>query len=278
MVGNMLDPYFASISESVTVEADNFGLAAMVTNMRRDPLREIELTRRFLEHRVSGVILSGGGYDQDTHQDLLTESLSALTNAGCYVASLTERNFDIPTFCADNDLIGQLAARALLDHGHSRIAVVYAPETSQVTRARRKATLGLLESRGCCVTEVVASYSREAGYAAADEVFASKRHDWPTGVIAGSDSLALGVLDYLNVHGVSVPEDVSVVGIGATYMSEFARPRLTSISVAVAESALAAVNYLANRIEGRDELARESELIAAPAIVDRGSIAAPRPQ
>lgn len=270
MVGDMLDPYFAAISENVTVKADTLGLAAMVANMRRDPLRELDLLQRFLQHRVSGVILSGGGYDQDTHHERLVRAVGALTRSGCHVVSLSERDLDVPTFTVDNDALGRLAAKAMLDQGHSRAAVIYAPLMSEVTRTRHGATVAALRSAGCTVTEVFAVYSREAGYEAAREVFAGQRSEWPTAVVAGSDSLAVGVLTYLNSQAISVPDEVSLIGVGNTYAAEAVG--LTSIAEGLSDRAQAAVMHLSALIKG--DVPR-SVAHFEPQLVVRGSIAAP---
>jgi LacI family transcriptional regulator len=271
MVGDMLDPYFAAIGEYVTVEADTLGLAAMVANMRRDPVREIELLQRFLQHRVSGVLLSGGGYDQDSQHDELARTVTLLQSAGCHVASLTDRGLDIPTFSEDNDAVGRMAAEAVLDLGHRKAAVVYAPPRSEVTRGRRAATLRTLEEGGATVRETVARYTREAGFEAAAQVFRGRRASWPTAVVAGSDSLAVGILAWLQACGVAVPDEVSVVGIGDTYAAETLR--LTSVGVALDERSKAAVHHLAGLIEGREDGVWQG---AQPQLLDRGSVAPPK--
>jgi LacI family transcriptional regulator len=270
MVGDMLDPYFAAISESITLEADDLGLAAMVANMRRDPLREIELLRRFLQHRVSGVVLSGGGYDQDTHRDELAKTVATLERAGCHIASLSDRGLGVPTFGVDNEAVGRLAARTILNMGHADVAVVYAPPRSEVTRDRRAATMAELEDAGASVTEIVSSYTREAGLDAARRVFEQHNHVWPSAVIAGSDSLAVGILAHLRSRGIRVPEQVSVIGVGDTYHAESVR--LSTIAVALDARSRAAVKHLAALVAGETS---RGGLTAEPYLVDRGSIARP---
>lgn len=270
MVGDMLDPYFAAIGESVTVEADRLGLAAMVANMRRDPLREIELLQRFLQHRVSGVILSGGGYDQFTQHTTLARTVASLQNAGCHVVSLTDRGLEVPTFSIDNEAVGRMAAEAVLEAGHNRVAVIYAPAMSDVTTARRSATLDALENANAAVRETVGNYSRQAGFEAASRVFKGRPSSWPTSVVAGSDSLAVGVLAWLGDRGLSVPDDVSVVGIGDTYAAETLQ--LTSVSVALDERSRAAVDHVAGLIHNGGS---DRWQVAQPALTERGSVAPP---
>lgn len=274
MVGDMLDPYFAAISESVTVAADNLNLAAMVANMQRDPLREIELLKRFLEHRVSGVLLSGGGYDQDTYREELDEVLKQLARAGTHVVCLSLRALPYPTFTVDNRAVGALPVEHLVDRGHRDIAIVYAEARSEVTRLRRSASVESLEQAGCRVRALTAEYARSSGVEIAECLLGGKPSTWPTAIVAGSDSLAIGMLDYAAAHGIRVPDDVSIVGIGNTYYSEVARPALTTVDVRSAERGRKAVEYLAKRLgDGRSGRARVE--LASPKLIQRATVAAP---
>lgn len=275
MVGDMLDPYFAAISESVTIAADTLELAAMVANMQRDPLREIELLKRFLEHRVSGVMLSGGGYDQDSHRDALVEVLKGVERAGTHVVCLSERNIPFPTFAVDNRAVGQMVADHLIDNGHRDIAVVYAEARSEVTRLRRAATRSTLETAGCNVREVSAQFARTSGFEVAEQVLSGRSSSWPTAIVAGSDSLAVGMLDYAATAGIAVPDDVSIIGIGNTYYAEIARPPLTTVDVCSAERARAAVEYLAKRLDGTSARRVRTKL-APPVLIERSTVAKPR--
>jgi LacI family transcriptional regulator len=274
MVADMLDPYFAAIGESVTVAADELGLAAMVANMQRDPVREIELCRRFLEHRVSGVILSGGGYDQDSHHDAMLESVEVLERSGCQVVLLSDRDFKVPTFSVDDRALGALLVSHLVERGHQDLAIVYAEPVSHATRLRHQSSVSAARAAGCRITERTADYSRGAGYQVARQLFGGARVSWPTAVIAGSDSLAFGMLEFFDSAGLSVPDDVSIIGVGNTYYAEVARPHLTTIEVNSAERGLAAVNYLAKRFDGT--MKRRAGLrLVKPVIVERETVGKP---
>jgi DNA-binding LacI/PurR family transcriptional regulator len=50
-------------------------------------------------------------------------------------------------------------------------------------------------------------------------------------IFCGNDLIAMGAMSVLEDSGVSVPEDVSVIGIDDIFFSFLARPPLTTISV-----------------------------------------------
>src|ERR1700735_1581040 len=86
VAGNMLDPYYGEIAEAVTRHAEAPHLMlAMVCNMQRAPLLELKYFRPSWEHRVAGLILAGGGFDQLTHRAELAAIIEQMKKSGVVV-------------------------------------------------------------------------------------------------------------------------------------------------------------------------------------------------
>lgn len=274
IVGDMLDPYFAMISEVVTLQADVANLVALVANMKRDSAREIELCEKLWEYRVSGLILSGGGFDQMEHQAELAAIVDRMKASGVVLVSLSERHLDIPTFSVDNRAVGRLLAEHVLDRGHRDIAVVFGPQRSLVTQRRVESVLEVLAGEGIRPQVQYVEYTPEEGAWVAQRLVLDAAQP-PTAIIAGSDSLATGITARLTEAGVRVPDAVSVMGVGNTYRAELAVPPLTTVDVAVPEAAHAAVEYLAERLRG--QAVEKGPLLRTfpPRLIDRNSVAKP---
>jgi len=60
------------------------------------------------------------------------------------------------------------------------------------------------------------------------------------------------VMDILKKHGLRIPQDISVAGCDNDAECERCDPPLTSIDTQYSERGEAAVNYLVNRLQGRD--------------------------
>jgi len=115
-------------------------------------------------------------------------------------------------------------------------------------------------------------YTLEGGQAAAGDLFDGGH----TAVVCGSDLMALGAIRAAHARGLSVPDDVSVVGYDDSPLVAFTDPPLTTVRQPVADMAHAAVSALLTEIHG--ERAPRSELLFTPELVVRGSTgAAPRP-
>src|SRR6185369_12785446 len=92
-----------------------------------------------------------------------------------------------------------------------------------------------------------------------------------TGIVCGSDMMALGAIREARSRGLSVPGDVSVVGYDDSPLMAFTDPPLTTIRQPVAAMAIAAVRALVDEIDGHP--APHSEYVFRPELVVRGSTA-----
>ena len=63
-----------------------------------------------------------------------------------------------------------------------------------------------------------------------DLVYAGNGSRRPTAIVAGDDYLAGRILQYLTKLGMKVPEEMAIVGMDNTYLSEMLSPQLTSVN------------------------------------------------
>jgi alanine racemase len=95
-----------------------------------------------------------------------------------------------------------------------------------------------------------------------------------TGIVCGSDLMALGAIREARSRGLQVPGDVSVVGYDDSPLIAFTDPPLTTVRQPVTAMAVAGVRALIDEINGH--AAPHSEYVFRPELVVRGSTAAPR--
>ncbi len=94
----------------------------------------------------------------------------------------------------------------------------------------------------------------------------------PTAVVVCNDDVAITIMSTLQWAGISVPDDVSVVGYGAEGFGEFAHPSLTTVDPHLDEvMSLAAEMLLTN-----DRTALPMSTVVVPTLVVRQSSAAVR--
>ena len=92
-----------------------------------------------------------------------------------------------------------------------------------------------------------------------------------TGIVCGSDLMALGVVRAARGRGLQVPRDVSVVGFDDSQLIAFTDPPLTTVRQPVQAMAGAAVSALLEEIGGSP--VQRTEYVFQPDLVVRGSTA-----
>jgi LacI family transcriptional regulator len=110
------------------------------------------------------------------------------------------------------------------------------------------------------------------GMAAAEKLLSLP--DPPTAIFGFNDNVAIGALHAAHKRGLSVPDDLSVVGFDDTEPALIVTPQLTSIRQPLAEMGRMGVSLLVRLIEGQRVDALRLEL--ATKLVVRDSTAPPR--
>jgi DNA-binding LacI/PurR family transcriptional regulator len=179
-----------------------------------------------------------------------------------YVAlSLGLADHAIPAVGIDNLAAARSAARHLTNLGHKRLAILTMKLTEggsgprsidDVTRtiftASRDRVLGYLEALAAAGidTDGVPIYETQSDpatvHAALDVLFAAPTP--PTAILAESDKIALVALDWLSSRGISVPDDVSIIGFDGVPEGESSSPPLTTMAQPIAEIGRRAVKMI----------------------------------
>jgi len=244
IVGDMLDSYYGQIAEAITHAAEaQHGMLAIVCNMRRDPLLEVKHCRQLWEHRVSGLILAGGGFDQHVCKDELATLVQAMQGSGVVVTTLGPRFVDAPSYCVDNRLVGKLAAVHLLEAGHRNVGLITGSTRSETARQRLAGSMEAFAAAGAEASTRHASFVSDSVLAATASLI--REHPEITAILAGSDSMARTIIAYLGSVGISVPKQISVIGIGNT-MAASVTPSLSTVELHLAACARAALNCIAH--------------------------------
>jgi DNA-binding LacI/PurR family transcriptional regulator len=123
---------------------------------------------------------------------------------------------DFPSIAVDDVAGGEIATRHLLQLGHRRIALIGDPPPEFRYEWSRDRTRGYERALGVGGIEVRPEYVREGtrlphvARAIAAELLSMS--DRPTAIFAASDTQAIGVLEAARTLGISVPDELSVVG------------------------------------------------------------------
>jgi LacI family transcriptional regulator len=179
---------------------------------------------------------------------------------------------DLSTVLSDNERGGREATEYLLNAGHRRIAHIAGNNDKPAGLGRRAGYETALRSAGIEPDEKLI---RQTKYYLSDEGGAAVRSllDEPqefTAIFAASDSLAFGAAAACREYGLSVPEDVSIIGFDDIDTAAYFIPPLTTVRQNRDAIGARAGELLADLAEGKEEKA--SHIYLPAELIVRGSV------
>ncbi|GAB2831097.1 LacI family DNA-binding transcriptional regulator [Microbacterium insulae] len=137
---------------------------------------------------------------------------------------------DVPSVGSANWSGGVMATRHLIELGHRRIAAITGPEDMMCSLARVDGYRSAMNAAGLPIDPALirfGDFHPGGGERHARDLLALP--DPPTAFFAGSDLQALGVIAAGSAAGLSVPDDLSVVGYDDIALSRWMSPQLTTV-------------------------------------------------
>ena len=259
------NPFFAQLAAAVEAEAEKHGYAVYMTSTHGDPLREIGAVRRMRDGHVDGLVLITSRPDDGALARLLADDDK--------VVLLDE---DVPGIglCrvfAQNEHGAWLATRHLIAAGHRHIGFIGGPPGLMSVQERKAGFERAMAEAGLPAAPqavLLRDYSRAFGDQAAKILLGLNPR--PSAIFASSDYLAIGVLGAFQRAGLSVPQDMSLIGFDDMPFADLVNPPLTTIRQPVPEMGRLAFQVLLALIHG-ENAARLSRLPVE--LVQRKSVA-----
>lgn len=186
---------------------------------------------------------------------------------------------DADAVVPDEALGAYTATTHLISHGHRRIALCNLPESRYVAgKLRRRGYETALEAEGIQVDPSLIFEAPDpepaSGRVAAQKLF--ELDTPPTAVFCSSDRLAVGIYQYAATHGISIPEDLSIVGFdNQRVAADVLVPGLTTIQLPHREMGTWAIKRAVARARGEECGPGQTVLIPCP-LVERESVSSPR--
>lgn len=152
---------------------------------------------------------------------------------------------------ADNARYTQEAVEHLIGLGHRRIAFVGGDPEVAVTAERQSGYVNAMEQANLPRSPAwidFGFFAEDGGYQAVQRM-AALGNEAPSAYYAANDLMAIGIMRALRERGISVPDDVSVIGTNNSPESAHVYPPLTTLQVPYAEMAASAVRVLIAGIE-----------------------------
>ncbi|MGC1648864.1 MAG: LacI family DNA-binding transcriptional regulator [Candidatus Sulfotelmatobacter sp.] len=227
VVPDLLHPFFTEVAKSLSEVLRQSGYYLIVSSSEEDPdLEEVEINH-LLARRLDTLIIASCRTTVEVFFRIEKQNIPYVLIDRCLPG--LSANF----VGVDDESVGVLATRHLIDLGCKRIAHIRGPETSPGIRRmegykRALAQGGLKVMDNYITTERKGDVGTKHGGAEAMLQLLSLKPR-PDGVFCFNDPLALGAMNYALDHGVRIPQDLAIIGCGNLHYDDSLRVPLSSI-------------------------------------------------
>ena len=158
-----------------------------------------------------------------------------------------------PSVVFDHDQGSALATGHMLEHGHRRVGFIAPPRELPSAAPKYAGYERALVAAGVDLeAELIEStpdFAVESGQRGALRLL--DRDDPPTAIVAASDSLAIGTIRAAREVGISIPEELALIGNDNIASSRDTAPPLTTIVAPAAELGSRSIGMLEQLIAGQ---------------------------
>ena len=243
----------------------------VVRPVDRTSPRMLDDVRLFLERqRLFGVVILPPLSENDALANLCDE-------VGCRYVRIGSAHLDDPDhMVASNDReVVREATDFLIQQGHRLIGLIEGPDGFRSARERRLGFEEAIKAAGLSLPRSLiarGNYTFETGVTAASRLFDLSPR--PTAIFASNDEMAAGVVFAARERGITVPDDLSVIGFDDTPIAAHIWPPLTTVRWPIVSMARAAARKLVGDMVGGE--AAEPQPAELPSmLVKRASVAPP---
>lgn len=223
---DLTNPFFTDLLDSFEAITSSKDQDLLTANTRFSPQRVEACIRRMLMRRVDGIALVASEVETGPFESLMRYRVPLVTldrgRAGEWVSDVS----------IDFDSALEDAVRHLKQLGHRRIAFIGGVAGLNTSTTRKQAFIKALSKNGLRLSEEYlqeGNYRAEGGAAAMSRILMLRR--LPSAVVTANDFTAVGALQRLNELGISVPNQMSIIGFDDISICSLVHPQLTTLRI-----------------------------------------------
>ncbi|MFD2670171.1 LacI family DNA-binding transcriptional regulator [Marinicrinis sediminis] len=241
IVPSVSHPFFGEFASAVEHDAYQQGFKLLLCNSQLDPVKEKEYVEMMRRHRVDGMIVGSHTLDVDAYKDIQYP-----------IITIDREVAEHPFVASDNERGGELAAQLLIDRGCKKIGHICGNLHLHMLSNHR--TTGFQRVCEQHDTEYVVfqtdldAFDQSSYASIIADMFT--QHPDLDGVFATSDMMAGLVVKWCMQSGISVPDQLRVVGYDDVGHASWMSPGLSTIRQPIQEMGEQAVRTLIRQMNG----------------------------
>lgn len=226
VVPNLVTHYYAAVLDGIEDEARKEGYSVISANTHEDTEAEIRAIDNFINLHVEGIVacLSQNTTDYKHFEEIADMGIPLVFFGR---TCLTDR---FSSVTANGDEAAFQATQHLIDTGSRRIAFIGGPNHLDMVKRRKHGYLeALRENRIPIDRTLVACEKIDYQWALETTTRLLQQENRPDAILAFNDIITFAAFTAIKQQGLSIPEDVALIGFTDDVHAQYVTPRMSAI-------------------------------------------------
>ena len=220
--------YFSEILGAIHEEIERFGYQMLIYQSNDSYERELSIIRSLSKHQIEGLIAICSKETSD-----FSHFTKFMKQKPVIFVDRVDSSMEHTAIITDDFTGAYRATEHLILQGYKRIAYLGTQDELLINEVREQGYREALEnygiSSGCAICKCQ-SPSIDDALQYALHLLDQPPHKRPEAIFANDDMIASGILVAAKELGISIPEDLGLVGFGDLSFSAWLNPPLTSVT------------------------------------------------
>ncbi|MGT2907502.1 LacI family DNA-binding transcriptional regulator [Streptococcus dentiloxodontae] len=253
---NISNIFYAELIEHLEIELFQRGYKSIICNSENDPAKEQDYLEMLSANQVDGIISSSHNLGIADYEKVEAPIVSF------------DRNLapNVPIIASDNFEGGKLAALTLQKAGCQNIMMITGHDNSDSPTGLRQLGFNYHLNKSGLVCHVPNNLSNMRRELEIKSIIANHK---PDGIFVSDDLTAILIIKVAQQMGLSIPDDLKIIGYDGTSFVENFYPQLATIKQPIGEIACLIVDILMKKIKGEKT---SKDYILPISLISGGSI------
>ncbi|SDQ97872.1 substrate-binding domain-containing protein [Pseudovibrio sp. Tun.PSC04-5.I4] len=265
LVSSSSNPFFADVVRGVEEGCYQHNFSLILCNSGHQPDRQLANLTTLLQRRIDALLVMTTKTDPALYDQLskLGKLPKAILDSAPHPNACTLQD--------DSVLGGRIATKHLIDRGLTKIGCLMGPDDHPRSIERLQGFKTAMEAAHLPINEnwlAAGMLTASGGYEAMKQILALETR--PDAIFAFNDLMAMGAYRAVQEQGLSIPQDMSIVGYDDVEYASYMSPALTTIKQPSFELGLSAAETLISHLEEKTEMPPVVQLV--PELIMRNSV------
>lgn len=262
IVSDNANPYYARVIRGVEEVLSMHGYHTLIFNNNENPEKEILFIKELRSINVAGVIITPALGNSESIL-LLNEFHIPNVLAHRYI-NKNEDNYVI----ADDIQAGYIATKYLIENRHEKILFINGNPKISAASDRYAGYKIALQEKGISLRDDLiynSGVTQEDGYIVTQDII--KNHGTHYSLLCFSDYVATGAMKAFNENGISMPDDVALMGIDDIDIFSYMHPGLSTVHIPKKDLGIKSAELLINLINNSEKYKEERIILSTNLII-----------